>query len=245
MTGRQGRVFTFQHLSSSPNITCAFSTKQFGDLRIKNSINENPNLSTFLDELNVCVEDLLMLQQIHGSKIAVVKKRDRGKVFSGVDGLITCEADILLGVQVADCLPILYWDPFQKIIAAVHAGWQGTFEDLAQKTVMKMTKLGSQAYNIIVCIGPHIKVCCYDVPWERLRFFQEKFPQDKKIFQSKDKKYYLDLTHINLQQLMKAGIRKENIEVSSYCTGCSDYFFSHHVGKQPESRMLAIIGRSN
>ena len=141
-------------------------------------------------------------------------------------------------VMVADCIPILFFDEIQGVIAAVHAGRNSTFLKIAQITANKMiNELGCNANNIKVIFGPSIHSCCYEVSDELLNIvktsFGEKFCIGKNI----------DLQGINIKLLEEVGIR--HINVSNICTKCSNEpFFSFR--KNPKTgRFAGIISLAN
>lgn len=239
-------VATFKNFSKYQEIISAISTCRCGDLNIRQPF-KNLNAETFLSSLGITRNQLIMGEQIHDSQVAIVTKKDGGKVISGTDGLVTTKTNLFLGINVADCPPILFYDPEYGVCAVCHAGWKGTLKRIAQKTIEIMEKAGSSAKNIIVGIGPHIKVCCYDISPRRAKLFQDAFGKDEKMLRSNGCKVYLDLTYLNLKQLRQAGIREENIEVSPYCTfHDNDKFFSARRQKKEDfAENLAIIGRKN
>ena len=62
--------------------------------------------------------------QVHGCEIREVTDplttRDE---LEGVDALVTDVPGVAISVRTADCIPVLLYDPVNKAIAAVHAGW--------------------------------------------------------------------------------------------------------------------------
>ena len=217
-------IITLKNFSSFPEVVHGFAAQEF--------IPENK---------------IVMAEQIHGSKVELIENNNGLSKIKGVDGLITPKPDIFLMIHTADCLPILFYDPERKIIAACHAGWRGTLQEVTGQTLMAMERQGSRMKKIMVGIGPHIKICCYSVPAERIQSFEEKFGPDKKIFRKSDHQFYLDLTYLNLKQLQGLGIPKENIEVAPYCTFCSSRKLPSYrrQGKAAHPGLLGIIGRIN
>ncbi len=158
---------------------------------------------------------LVTARQMHGSKVAIVNSMSAGKEIRGADALVTKSSNLCLMVRTADCVPLLFYDPAAKVIAAAHAGWRSTALNVAAKTVKAMKKLGSTPKNIKVGIGPSIGPCCYEVGPEVSRKFGLKG------------KVKLDLQKENIEQLKVMGIRAKNIQISKVCTKCnSDKFFS-------------------
>lgn len=240
-------IFSFKNLSSFPEIIHGISSCRFGGLKIKNFFPPSKNLDVFLAKLKIGREELVVGEQVHGGEVDVVGKKDGGQVIFGTDALITSEKGIYLAVHIADCLPIFFYEPQSKIVALCHAGWQGTLKEIVKEVVKKMARLDGQPEKILVGIGPHIKVCCYDILLRRVKLFQDAFGKDEKMLKSSGHKVYLDLTYLNLKQLLQEGIKEENIEVSPYCTfHDSDNFFSARRQKKEDfAENLAIIGRRN
>ena len=128
----------------------------------KNVLKNRENL---FDELNLDLNALAMVEQPHGKEVLVVDisvagRGSRGKDWiKGYDGLVTKDKNIILGVESADCLPILAFDSTRGIIGAVHAGWKGVVDGAAESLISKMKGLGSNVKDINVVVGPHINVC--------------------------------------------------------------------------------------
>lgn len=222
----------------------AFSARQSGNLKVKEAINENKDLDRFLSRLGIDKTNLVMMKQIHGSKIKVVTRKDGGKVIKNVDGLVTQTKKIFLGVNTADCLPISFCDPQKKIVGIAHAGWRGILLRIVPKVVKSMKKLGADPGKMIVCIGPHIGSCCYLVGNDLVKKFQKEFGDlPKMVYQDKNGTY-LDLTTAVTIQLIELGIKKENIEVSPDCTSCQNgQFFSFRKdNRKTYGEMLGVIG---
>jgi YfiH family protein len=129
-----------------------------------------------------------------------------------------CEADaILIGpgesavIRVADCVPILLLDPERRAAAAVHAGWRGTFENIAVKASLQ---LGPPA-TLFAYIGPAIGGCCYEISDELAARFQERFGAGPWL-QRVAGKPHLDLQLLNAHLLREAGIGR--VEIEARCT---------------------------
>jgi polyphenol oxidase len=182
------------------------------------------------------------------------------------DAAITNQPGLLLGIQTADCVPILLVDPKQRVVAAIHAGWRGTLARIAQKTVGRMQmEFGCKPANLLAAIGPSIGPCCYEVSADFVTKFRAQFADVETYFdeartgeepnplqwmnmyppghQPPPKRVHLDLRKANRSQLMAAGLRETNIFVSDLCTGCRrDLFFSYRKEGATSGRMMAVIG---
>jgi len=161
--------------------------------------------------------------------------------------LVCAQPGIILGVKVADCLPILFYDKEKKIFGIAHAGWKGTLKKIGQLTIKKMKSLGSKPKNILVGIGPHIGSCCYNVSQDRADRFKKEFADLKDMISYKNGTIHLDLLVPTVVQLIKVGVLRDNIEIASNCTSCqNDEFFSFRKNQAKDfGEILGIIGLIN
>ncbi|AKL95612.1 hypothetical protein CACET_c21660 [Clostridium aceticum] len=208
------------------------------------------NLQGFCEAIDVKLENLVLSDQVHSDGIKIVTIEDRGKGvlydkdFSQVDALITDASAVALMTFHADCVPLLFADPVEKIVAAVHAGWKGTALKIGQKTVEKMMKeFDSRAEDIVVAIGPSIGKCCYEVSSEVIQRFNTNFTNASNIaFPTSEGKYMLDLWEANRIALKEIGLVDRNISIAGLCTACStDLFYSHRKEKGLTGRMASVI----
>jgi len=174
--------------------------------------------------------------QIHSANISVVNG-DEG-IVKDSDALITCEPNVLLGVTVADCTPILLYDPKSKIIATVHAGWRGTEQMIALATVRRMITLGAAPENIFAFIGASASGEKYEVGLDVATLFEEK-----NLVALAGDKFLLDVKGANLDQLLFAGIPRDHIEISPLCTISDERLHSFRRDGKRSGRMLAVIER--
>lgn len=198
-----------------------FTTRHEGDMRRKKA------------------PDTIYAQQIHGNRVAVVSACDLGKTIAGVDGLVSKDS-VRLSVHSADCVPVLAWEENAGVIGAAHAGWRGTLGNIAGNLMRGMYALGADPKKIRVSIGPHIGVCCYEVPEDRAKKF---LPYATRFFNNA---WYIDLGRANVVQLTDAGILRKNISVSNQCTAChSDRYFSYRkdlpAGRQAYGEQIGVI----
>lgn len=224
-------------LSQFKNLIHGFTTKEEGNFRGLRDLRKTPQRET---AVRLCGKGFIVPEQVHGDKIAIVDKKNKKKIIKGVDGLITKEKGIVLGITTADCLPILFHEPERKIVAVVHAGWKGSLKRISQKTARTITRLGGNIDKIIVVIGPHIKNCCYDIDEKRANSFENEF--SNQVINEKEGKIFLDLTKVNLIQLLESGVKEENIEILPFCTYChGNVFFSFRKNKDCYGEMLSFI----
>lgn len=215
-----------------------------GDL----SKNLKYNYKKFCTALGVNNQDLVLSDQIHETKIYCATKKDRGKGIikesdlKGIDGLITNELKVPLITFYADCVPLFFVDPIQRVIGLAHAGWKGTVNKIAKAMVQKFQSYyHSNPQDILVGIGPSIGPCCFEVDEPVAHIFQKQIAGDNWIQSFKNGKYKIDLWKVNQQILLETGIPKNNISIMGLCTKChKDIFFSHR-GHQGKRGSLAAI----
>jgi hypothetical protein len=186
------------------------------------------------------------------------------------DALITDRPGLLLGVLVADCLPILLVDAKQRVVAAVHCGWRGTARRLAEKAVGRMRLLyGSRPEDLWAAIGPGIGACCYTVGPEVVEEFTSQFSYADALLATRTRplsplelkrdimihpfrsnfglrvktEICLDLARANFRQLRDAGVPARQIYSASLCTSCHpELFFSHRRDAGHTGRMMGVVG---
>lgn len=156
------------------------------------------------------------------------------------DGLISNEPGLLIGVQTADCIPVLLADPVQRAVGAFHAGWRGTCAGIVAAGVERMaTEFGSQPENLLAAIGPGIGPCCFEVGDEVREAFRDRWSYAEELFRGRN----VDLWEANRRQLVYSGLSPEKITVMCECTAHqTDRFFSHRAEKSVTGRMIAAIG---
>jgi YfiH family protein len=218
--------------------------------------------------------DLVTLKQIHSSIIRRVGGSQRkiaagDAVLSKGDGMMTNEPGVLLGIQTADCIPILIVDVRKKVVAAFHAGWRGTLKRIVEGGVGRMRlEFGSRPEDLVAAIGPGIGQCCYAVGEEVRSEFESQFVYAQELFceiydsDPVKEKYpllfmtarapghsnlgpglHLDLVEANRRQLLDAGLRSEAITLIGDCTSCqNNRYFSHRADHGFTGRMLSAIG---
>jgi YfiH family protein len=211
---------------------------------------------------------MVTLRQIHSSLIRRVTAEEIPLLLKG-DGLMTDQPGVLLGIQTADCIPVLVADRKKRAVAAFHAGWRGTLARIVENGVGRMgVEFGSKPENLIASIGPGIGQCCYSVGDEVREQFESQFPYAPELFHEVydsdpiKEKYpllfltarapghsdlgpalHLDLVEANRRQLLAAGLKKGSIFVTGQCTGCNtDRFFSHRIERGFTGRMMSVIG---
>ncbi|MDX1295303.1 MAG: peptidoglycan editing factor PgeF [Sulfurimonadaceae bacterium] len=184
---------------------------------------------------------LIHMCQVHSDTIVAASDEH------GYDMPPTCDATITdrpgqpLMVMVADCTPILLYDSETKVVAAVHAGRKGAFENIVGKSIERMVKdYGCEAKNIIAVLGPSIRACCYEVGKEINKEAEELGLEY--AMQEQNGRYYLNVNAIILKQLESAGVSQAHTESLATCTSCeNNRFFSYRADGQKTGRFAGVI----
>lgn len=181
-------------------------------------------------------KSLTFMDQIHSNK---VKRLQEGEILS-CDGLFTDEPQKAIGVMVADCCPVLIYDKQKKVVMVLHAGRAGVFSNIIKEGIYKLQKHYDSFFkNIIVCVGPHIKACCYEVGSEVVS--EAECLGYTYAISQRENKSYLDLEKIVKKQLQALGIRQENTEFMDQCSCCEGEFFSYRRQKETGRFVGAIV----
>jgi hypothetical protein len=198
------------------------------------------NIGKISNLLSISEQDIYLPVQKHTDQVLVLRS-DIAPVTA--DAVVTQRKGILLGVRVADCVPILLYDRRNSIVGAVHAGWRGTAARIMKKTVQTMVELfGSTPKDIIAAIGPSIRWQCYDVGSEVKEAVCEATGKGKYCISKKDK-YFVDLSSANRIQALSSGIPGENIWSSIECTRCNpEAFYSYRYSKTYAGSQGGFIG---
>lgn len=237
----------------------AFSTRTGGvsalperDLNLGYFAKDDPanvaeNRRRFLKALDAEDCEIATVKQIHSADVHLVDSSELSSL--SCDGLMTRCRKLLLGIQTADCLPILIVDTVEQVCAGAHAGWRGTLAGIAQKTLERMHEVfGTQPENCLVATGPAIGQCCFEVGLEVREQFERAFNFGSSLFtrHQENGKAYMDLREANRRQLLAAGVPKEHIYDWDDCTLCkTDTYFSYRgeAGRGAVGRLVAVIGR--
>ncbi|HVZ80479.1 MAG TPA: peptidoglycan editing factor PgeF [bacterium] len=180
------------------------------------------------------------VEQVHGDEVAVLTAANipvRGGSLGKADALITQQKGIPILIQVADCLPVLFYDPVHQAIGLAHAGWRGTVSHIAVKALLAMGEhFGTKPEDVRAVLGPCIGACCYEVGEDVRQEFIRVFPWGAEVFSPYQKgQWKLDLAQANGRQLVEMGMKQENLIASGLCTvGHSGLFFSHRAEAGPE-----------
>jgi purine-nucleoside/S-methyl-5'-thioadenosine phosphorylase / adenosine deaminase len=191
------------------------------------------------------------LRQVHGATVLEVGGVDAGsgaaprsEPVGHADALITREKGLTLMTLHADCLPILLVDPITPAVAAVHAGWRGTVEDVAGATVFAMQRaFGTEPSKLLAYFGPSIGSCCYEVGGEVVDLWRGQAGSfAARALCIEDGSTTLNLRHANQMLLQRAGFDVTKLDIAEVCTKCDgETWFSHRGQGSNTGRFAAFI----
>lgn len=213
--------------------------------------NVRENFSRFCTAVGADVNALVKNHQVHS---CTVRSAARSDILSDpsepgtfeADGLVTGDPGVCLAVFSGDCIPILLYDPVNRVIAAAHAGWRGTAGGIAGHAVQAMaSRYGCRPEHILAAVGPGISSCCFETHDDVPDALQAGLGAEARPFIRPlpgGKKFTVDLKGANARWLELAGVTREHIAVCSACTACSlDIFWSHRVQGNARGSMAAVI----
>lgn len=199
-------------------VTVAFSTAESDRSFNRHRDYGVNNLNSIVKDFNI--NNVIYLNQIHSDEVFVYRNNFKNITEKEGDALITSEKECAIGVFTADCVPIIIVDDKNKVIAAIHSGWKGTYNSIVTRTLEKMT----EEFNIDIdktkiFIGPHIRQCCYEVSEELKEKFIDKTKIDREIlFKGRN----LSLEECILKDVREFGIKEDNIYSLDLCTHCEE-----------------------
>jgi len=187
---------------------------------------------------------LVTVNQVHGDKIVFVDERNYSSLGPvQADALITNKPALAIGVETADCVPVMLFDPATPAVAAVHAGWRSTVKKIVQKAVVRMRyEFGSDPAKMIAGIGPAIGAECYEVDEPVMEQVREAFPFWMEVVAPRGNyRWGLDLVKLNRIELAQAGLAGSNIHSLGMCTSCRRDLFYSFRAEGRTGRMLSAI----
>jgi YfiH family protein len=197
--------------------------------------NVKANRRKFFDALGIREDQVSFPMQEHTNNVQISTVPQR---YPHCDALVTNNKDVFLAISVADCTPVMLFDPRKNVVAAVHAGWRGTSKRIVHHalTIMK-EQFHVRMENLFAFLGPSAGNCCYEVGKEVAKLFPDECKQEKG-----DGKYFLDVKRANVLQLLANGVRESHIEVHPDCTIHNTVYHSFRRNGTTSGRMLSVIG---
>jgi len=200
----------------------------------------NESVKEVSKETGISEKDIYLPLQKHTDRVLILEDDLRPEI---ADAVLTQRKGLFIGVQVADCVPILLFDRGKSVVGAVHAGWRGTASQIIRKAVKAMIeRFNSLPEDIGIAIGPSIERKCYEVGKEVRDAIYEVMGEGE-YYAPVNGKYCVDLPSANVIQAMSLGIPRENIWISNICTYCNPHdFHSYRYHRDRNGRQVGFIG---
>ena len=223
-----------------------FNLKYADNLLIKND--DKKIYENICNSLNWDSTNIVRSVQKHTSNIKYIDKPYERFLLNNIDGMITDKKNITIVTTNADCILYLLYDKRKKVIANVHSGWRGSYQRIMEATVNKMiNEFDCNSEDIIICICPSIRKCCFEVDQDVRDLFYERFSFIDNVNEYilngyKENKYFIDTVGLNNVLLKNIGISNRNIYDCNICSVCnSDLIHSRRADGESFSLGTALI----
>lgn len=228
---RQGGCSTGNYAAFNVNAYCGDSDEHIAQNRV-----------SLCRLLGIGTERLVMPHQVHGCEVRRVDGPPSEPI-EGADAVMTNVGGLCIGVSTADCIPILLYDEAHHAACAVHAGWRGTVQRIAERAVEAMHRdYGTEACRLQAVIGPGISLDSFEVGDEVYdQFAAAGF--DMAAISRHDAKWHIDLPECNRRQLMAVGVPAAHIQSTAICTyrHHDRYFSARRLGIQSGRILTGIL----
>ncbi|KQW28967.1 polyphenol oxidase [Rhizobium sp. Root274] len=189
-------------------------------------------------------ERLATTHQIHSPDVVVVSSNYDGSR-PQADAQVTSAPGVILGVLTADCGPILFADPENRVIGAAHAGWKGALGGVLENTIDAMIALGARRDKIRATLGPSISAANYEVGPEFVDRFLAEDTDFATFFTPSRKAGHsmFDLPGLTLMRLTRAGVTADNLGLCTYASPETFYSYRRttHAGEPDYGRQISAI----
>ncbi len=237
-------LITLPALNSVNSIQHFFTTRKNG-LGARNSGTKSPDdWNAVAQAFGIAPDRLVTVNQVHGETIVTVDGHNYASVRSmQADGLITDLRGIAIGIETADCVPVLLIDPVTPAIGSSSCGLaQHRSEDRAKGNNKMQDEFGSDPSRMIAAIGPAIGPECYEVDEPVMGPVRQNFPFWNEVAVSHgNDKWGLDLVKLNRLELMQSGLAEKNIHSLGICTCCRKDLFYSFRAEGRTGRMLSAV----
>lgn len=222
-----------------PEVLAVMSEKTDGSMKLFAGGNPNAdNRNNFFKKVGISEDKIISAGIANGVNVELVSVNS-SRVIKNADGLVTKDKNIYLSATVADCIPVYFYDPVNKIVALAHAGWRGIVNGIIENTINKIIEIGGSAKKLKVALGPGISACHFEIKEDILVEFKNYSEFIIKI----NSKMFADLKGIIRRKLANLELRDDNVENNNECTYCGSRYFSYRRDKPKIiEAMVAVIG---
>jgi YfiH family protein len=241
---KDAQYITIPALERMGGIRHAFTTRQNGLGRRSKGAKMSDDWNAVATAFGINTFRVVTVDQVHGENIVKVDELNYREVRTvHADAMITDVPGLAIGVETADCVPVLLFDPAHQAVAAVHAGWRSTVKKIVQKAINRMSEeFGSEPSRMIAAIGPAIGPECYEVDEPVMDPVREAFSFWEEVTAPRGgDRWSLDLVKANRTELMQIGLLDKNIHSAGLCTSCRKDLFYSYRAEGRTGRMLSVI----
>lgn len=208
------------------------------------------NRGLLAEAVGISPDNVVRCHQVHGTRVAKVDWTDAGQSKAQTDGLITDAEALPLAWVFADCVPVLLFDPVQRVLGGCHAGWRGTVNGVAVATLWAMqAAYGTNPAHVLACIGPSIGPHSYQVGPDVVEMARAKLkraerfiiqPDGSESFRASQRAYF-DLWQANAAQLIEEGVEASNVEISQIDTARNTRDFYSHRAEKGQCGLFCMV----
>lgn len=199
------------------------------------------------------VDRLTIADQKHTATVTVVDgtlagrgpdaAADSAAAFPATDAMITNRPGVALAILVADCAPLVLYDPVHHAIGVAHSGRLGTIQRVVPQTISAMTaEFGSAPGDLLIGIGPAIGAASYEIGAAEAAEVTAAFGDaaTRLLAPTRPGHATFDLTAAIRDQLSAAAVPTENVyDLAIDTRNSTDEFFSDRAAR-PCGRFAAI-----
>ncbi len=240
------QIIKSKSLSSDQNLIHGISTRDENEPPNFNNLSKHvgddivavmKNRARFFGSLGISESNLVHANQVYADGVTIISSPS---LYPQTDALISQHKNLFLVISVADCMPVMMYDPENNVIANVHSGWRGTQKNIAGKSIVIMQKeFGTNPAELIIFMGPAISKKSFEVDKDVADMFSEKYVAPK---HGAHVKYLVDTVSVVNDSLLAAGVSHANIEHCPICTYEDSSTHSYRRDKSRSGRMFAVIG---
>lgn len=186
--------------------------------------------------------------QVHSDNITVVDSSLTsnhplyGYEYAATDGLITAESGICLITKLADCTPVVLYEPKKKILANIHSGWRGTHQKIVPKSIEKIIEhYDADPKEMLAFLGPAISKDNFEVQDDLIQQFNQSHGDISAHLTKKENgRYLFDMRSLLLSDLLSCNIAQDNIFSSDLDTYSNPMLHSYRRDGKESGRMLLL-----
>lgn len=183
------------------------------------------------------------LRQVHGVDVArVTAPAQPGPAVSvegEADAAVTRVPGVVLAIQTADCLPVVFAAADGSEVAGAHAGWRGLAAGVLEATLAAMH---SPPGRLVVWLGPAAGPGAYEVGAEVREAFVDQDADTATAFvPTRPEHWTMDLYALARLRLIAAGVPGDAIHGGDRCTISEPELFFSHRRDQRTGRMATLV----